>query len=186
MIRQIDIDVDYEQLLRTVHELNIINMLHEKPQLAVQHRIETKPDQQLYEGCNSLIYDWDNYDPDLHTELLKRENVLLETDFNVTCDLFKNTYVETVIDSLNNKFGVFRGRFMMMKYKTCLSTHTDDTNRIHIPIITNKYCYMVIEDTVYKLQSNATYLANTTLEHTAVNASRNNRIHLVFCTGTEY
>ena len=60
MIRQIDIDIDYEKLLRTVLKLDIINMLQENPQLAVHRRVDTLPSDQLSEGCNSLIYNWDN------------------------------------------------------------------------------------------------------------------------------
>ena len=49
MIRQIDIDIDYEKLLRTVLKLDIINMLQENPQLAVHRRVDTLPSDKLSE-----------------------------------------------------------------------------------------------------------------------------------------
>jgi hypothetical protein len=186
MIRQIDIDIDYEKLLCTVLKLDIINMLQENPQLAVHRRVDTLPSDQLSEGCNSLIYNWDNYDPAIHKELPKRINILNEKDFNITCDLFKDTYIETVTNILNELHGVYRGRLMTLRHKTCLSTHTDETYRIHIPLITNPYCFMVIEDTVYKMTTNASYIVNTMVDHTAVNSGRTDRLHLVFCTGTRF
>ena len=74
---------------------------------------------------------------------------------------------------------------MYMRYKTCLSSHIDDSYRIHIPLITNTNCFMVINDIIYKMNENATYITDTTLEHTAVNAGITDRLHLVFCTDSK-
>lgn len=172
-------------LLEEFNKLNLTDMLHTTTQIAVQCREDTPVNAQLHEGCNSLVYDWAKYNPTSDIELPKKEKILQEKDFTVICDLFKNTYIEHVINMLNAKHKVWRGRFMMIKYKTCLSSHTDDTSRIHIPIITNPYCFMVIDDRIYKMKTNTVYIANTTSEHTAVNAGRQDRIHLVFCTDTK-
>jgi len=187
MLKELNVKIDHSLLLQVVHDLNIIELASSdyRPQVSVQCRKETLPKFQLSESCNSLIYDWDTYDAKIHDSLQKREVVLKEEDFNITCDLFKGTYLETVIDILNKEYGVHRGRFMLMKYKKCLSMHTDDSCRIHIPLITNPYSFMIIDNKVFRLQANKVYLADTTFEHTAVNSGRNDRLHLVFCTNTK-
>jgi hypothetical protein len=187
MIKELNVEIDHSRLLQVVHDLNILESTSSKyePQISVQRREETLPKFQLSESCNSLIYNWDTYDSKIHNSLEKREVVLKEEDFTITCDLFKGTYLETVIDILNKEYGVYRGRFMLMRYKTCLSMHTDDSCRIHIPLITNPYSFMVIADKVFRLQANKVYLADTTFEHTAVNSGRYDRLHLVFCTNAK-
>lgn len=188
MIREIPLSIDHNELLQSFNSLNLIGTMKNlsPTQLALQCRKETEISKQLHEGCGSLVYDWDDYDPEKDKELKKREVELNEEDFTETCDLFKGTYIEHVIEKLNSVYGVYRGRIMLMKHKTCLSMHTDETCRIHIPLITNPYCFMVIEDGIYKLPAGATYIAETTVTHTAVNSGRNDRIHLVFCTKMKY
>jgi hypothetical protein len=186
MIREIDLDIDHTRLLSEFHKLNITELFSTKTQIALQCRLNTSKESQLSEGCGSLVYNWDLYDPSKDTELATRDEILAEPDFDVTCDLFKNTYFEEVIDAVNTRYSAYRGRLMMMPYKQCLSMHSDATNRIHIPLITNPYCFMVIANGVYRLATNKTYIVNTRIDHTAVNAGRYNRIHLVFCTDMEF
>lgn len=187
MLKEIATTIDYELLSKAFNELNVMKLLNTKtPQVAVQCRKETPKNLQLSEGCGSLIYNWDNYNPQTDTELQKRETTLKEEDFNIICDYFKGSYIEQVVNEINSKYEVFRTRFMMIRYKTCLSTHTDSSIRIHIPIVTNPHCYMVIDDKIWRLSTNKTYIVNTLLDHTAINAGRTDRVHLVFCTNKEY
>ena len=181
MIEEINIKIDHERLLNDYIRLNI-NMLLEKHsrQVAVQHR-GVVGDQQLTDSCNSLAFNWDAYDPNIHDEPPLRQEILKEDIFNITCDLFKETYIEDVINLLNDQYKVYRGRFMMMKFKTCMSMHVDVTKRIHIPIITNPDAFMVINDNIYRLEVGRVYITDTTYPHTAVNAGKKNRVHLVFC-----
>ena len=80
---------------------------------------------------------------------------------------------------------MFRTRVMRMKPKTCYSYHVDPTKRIHIPLITNDKCFMIIDDVVYRYPADGNYyIADTTKIHTFVNASFETRIHLV--GGFEY
>lgn len=187
MIKQLDININNELLLQAAKNLNIIELINllNTNQIAVHCREETALAAQLTEGCNSLIFDWDAYDQKIHSKVPKREIQLKEKDFNVICDLFKDTYIETVINLLNETYGVYRGRFMYMKYKTCLSYHTDDSYRIHIPLVTNPNCFMVIDDNIYRMNETSTYITNTTVRHTAVNAGITDRLHLVFCTDSK-
>ena len=85
------------------------------------------------------------------------------------------------INSIMEKYGMKRTRIMKSDPKTCLSLHNDLTKRIHIPLITNDKCFMAIEDRNYYLEPGKIYLTNTTLRHTAVNASESLRVHIVGC-----
>lgn len=85
------------------------------------------------------------------------------------------------INSIMDKYGMLRTRLMQSNPKTCLTMHEDLTKRIHIPLITNPDCVMIIEDRVYYLEPGKVYLTNTTLRHTALNASDRSRVHIVGC-----
>lgn len=85
------------------------------------------------------------------------------------------------INRLMDKYGIVRTRIMASQPKTNLSFHNDLTKRVHIPLITNPDCIMIIEDKIYHLEPGKVYLTNTTLRHTAVNASLSNRVHIVGC-----
>lgn len=188
MIKELNIDLDHGKLLKTFYDLDLINLLdNDIRQISVQHRgIEVN--KQLLDGCGSLMLDWSSYDPAIHNEVPRKENenIPKETEFNLTCDLFKGSYIEEIIDVLQKQYHVHRGRFMRMMPKTCLTTHRDNSHRIHIPIITNNDCYMIISDRVYRMAVRKVYLANTKLPHTAVNSSLKNRYHLVFCTELDF
>lgn len=85
------------------------------------------------------------------------------------------------INRIMEKYGMKRTRIMKSNPKTCLSIHQDLTKRIHIPLVTNDKCFMAIEDRNYYLEPGKIYLTNTTLRHTAVNASESLRVHIVGC-----
>ena len=65
--------------------------------------------------------------------------------------------------------------------KTCLTLHFDASPRIHIPVITNPDCIMIIDNVVYHLPAGKMYWTDTTKSHTAVNASREIRSHIIGC-----
>ena len=99
-----------------------------------------------------------------------------ENDFIVP--LFDIPYTNSVIKDLD----MYRTRVMRMHSKTCYSYHQDPTQRIHIPLITNENCFMVIADEVYRYPADGNYyIVDTTKIHTAVNASWDERIHIVGC-----
>lgn len=86
-----------------------------------------------------------------------------------------------IINRIMEKYGMKRTRIMKSDAKSCLTIHQDLTKRIHIPLITNDKCFMAIEDRNYYLEPGKIYLTNTTLRHTAVNASESLRVHIVGC-----
>lgn len=104
-----------------------------------------------------------------------------EYRFNTICDYLRSTYIEEVLNRIQKIYPIYRTRFMLSNPKTSLSWHRDLSKRIHIPIYTNDNCFMVIEDGIFRLPVNYTYLVDTTCYHTAVNASSSTRVHLVAC-----
>ena len=92
-----------------------------------------------------------------------------------------NLFNIPTINRIMNKYGMLRTRLMQSDPKTCLSLHQDMSKRIHIPLISNPDCLMIIEDRTYYLEPGKIYLTNTTLRHTAVNASDMPRVHIVGC-----
>ena len=86
-----------------------------------------------------------------------------------------------IVNSIMAKYGMIRTRLMASKPKTCLTIHADMSKRIHIPLMSNPECLMVIEDRAYYLEPGKVYLTNTTLRHTALNGSQTNRLHIVGC-----
>jgi hypothetical protein len=87
-------------------------------------------------------------------------------------------YTNTVIEKLN----MFRTRVMRLRSKTCYSYHKDPTQRIHIPLITNESCFILLDREAIHLPADGRhFIVDTTRMHTAINASWTDRIHLVGC-----
>jgi hypothetical protein len=85
-------------------------------------------------------------------------------------------YTNQVIKEL----GMFRTRLMRLKPYQCYSYHVDPSPRIHIPLITNPNCFMIIDDILYRYPADGNYyVADTTKIHTFVNASTESRVHIV-------
>lgn len=183
MFKTIDVGIDYNRLLDEYKSLAVDDLLLEADltkQIAIQARPNCPVENQLHESCGSLIFDWINYDGNGNVPL--RKDKIVETEITNTCNYFKNTYFEDIIQKIQNLgYTVYRGRFMKSIHKTCLTMHTDATPRLHIPIYTNDNCMMIVENTVIRLPFGSTYIVDTRLPHTAINASKNDRVHLVFC-----
>jgi hypothetical protein len=99
-----------------------------------------------------------------------------ETDF--TEFLFDLPYTNSIL----KKNKVHRARVMRMKPKTCYSYHQDYSKRLHIPLITNESCFLIVDKEVMHLPADGkVYIIDTTKYHTAVNASFEFRTHIVGC-----
>lgn len=95
---------------------------------------------------------------------------------------FKYCMFDTpLINRYIEKYGLMRTRLMNTHPKSVYSMHWDMTKRIHIPLITNPDCLMIIDNQAYYLKPGNVYLTNTTYKHTALNASDKYRLHLVGC-----
>jgi hypothetical protein len=97
-----------------------------------------------------------------------------------TLDIFKDTYIEEIINDLPIKKG--RCRFLLMEPPTIMRIHKDPSNRWHLPLYTNEYCGFMDENLkTYTMKADGYwYKFNTIKPHTAFNISRNaSRLHLV-------
>jgi len=95
-------------------------------------------------------------------------------------DFFKFFFNIPYTNSILFHFDLYRSRVMNLKSKTCLSYHKDPTKRFHIPIVTNENCFFIIDKKYYHLPADGScYIIDSTLPHTAVNASFSDRVHII-------
>jgi len=122
-----------------------------------------------------------------------------ESDFGGFLKGFETAspYFFEIWKHLVSEYGhVYRMRLIKLRPRTCLSFHADYNRRIHIPIISNDRCYMVINETdqhppknssthvdsleTHRLSADGSmYLVDTRHPHTAFNGGEVDRVHLV-------
>ena len=118
--------------------------------------------------------------PDTTNVEEQRLEPVKESLYTEICPEFKDTYVEEVYNLISSKFKLGRVRFLMKPPRSCLSWHRDPEMRLHIPIITNEGCRMVIENTSFHMPSNGNgYITDNTKYHNFFNGSEFDRVHLV-------
>ena len=99
-----------------------------------------------------------------------------EEDFKYP--IFDLPYINSLIEKLN----MYRTRVLILHSKVCYTLHRDDSKRIHIPIVTNEKCWLIINKELIHFPADGSYYEiDTTQKHTAVNASWKDRIHIVGC-----
>ena len=82
----------------------------------------------------------------------------------------------------NDKSSIGRVRLLLKEPRSTLSWHKDPECRLHIPIITNKGCSMVIENVAKHLPANGkVWITNNTKYHNFFNGGEQARVHLVAC-----
>ena len=122
----------------------------------------TKPNQ----SGNEVARD-KNLDESLYTEFVKD---------------FEHTYFKEVYEKLRSIFMLGRVRILLKEPRTTLSWHRDPEPRLHIPIITNPGCIMVIENFAKHLPADGSvYITNNIKYHNAFNGGEESRVHLVAC-----
>ena len=95
---------------------------------------------------------------------------------------FENTYFNNVYKTLKKKFKLGRVRLLLKEPRSTLSWHKDPEPRLHIPIITNLGCSMVIENVAKHLPADGhVTITNNTKYHNFFNGGEQSRIHLVAC-----
>ena len=95
---------------------------------------------------------------------------------------FEKTYFKEVIEELNSRFKIGRVRLLLKEPRSTLSWHKDPECRLHVPIITNKGCSMVIENVAKHLPADGkVWITNNTKYHNFFNGGEQARIHLVAC-----
>ena len=95
---------------------------------------------------------------------------------------FEKTYFKEVYEVLRKKFKLGRVRLLLKEPRSTLSWHKDPECRLHVPIITNKGCSMVIENVAKHLPADGkVWITNNTKYHNFFNVGEQARIHLVAC-----
>ena len=95
---------------------------------------------------------------------------------------FEKTYFKEVFDTLKKRFKLGRVRLLLKEPRSTLSWHKDPECRLHVPIITNKGCSMVIENVAKHLPADGkVWITNNTKYHNFFNGGEQARIHLVAC-----
>ena len=118
----------------------------------------------------------DNLDPFLGVGKVRHiDGDYKETDF--VFPIFDMPY----INSIMKDFKMFRTRIMNLKPRECYTYHFDYTKRIHIPIVTNKHCFILEDKQAKHLPADGNYyIVDTTKWHTALNSSKSTiRTHIV-------
>jgi hypothetical protein len=118
--------------------------------------------------------------PDTSNIEEQRLEPVKESLYTELCPEFTGTYIEEVYNLITSKYKLGRVRFLMKPPRSCLSWHRDPEMRLHIPIITNEGCKMVIEDTSFHMPANGNgYITDNTKYHNFFNGSEFDRVHLV-------
>ena len=95
---------------------------------------------------------------------------------------FEKTYFQEVYETLRKRFRLGRVRLLLKEPRSTLSWHKDPECRLHVPIITNKGCSMVIENVAKHLPADGkVWITNNTKYHNFFNGGEQARIHLVAC-----
>jgi len=124
--------------------------------------------------------------PDSSGKEFLRAKKIKETAYTEFVKDLEHTYFKKVYDVLAGKFKLGRVRILLKEPRSTLSWHRDPEPRLHIPIITNPGCMMVIENVAKHLPADGSaYITNNVKYHNAFNGGEENRVHLVACL-TDY
>ena len=95
---------------------------------------------------------------------------------------FEHTYFKEVFDELKKYYKLGRVRLLLKEPRSTLSWHRDPEPRLHIPIVTNPGCLMVIDKTAHHMPADGSvWVTNNLKYHNAFNGGEENRVHLVAC-----
>ena len=146
------------------------------------NQIPGKPDST--KGSNARGVYWTK--PDNTGKEFSRDKIINESAYTEFVKDFEKTYFKEVYDKLSKKFKLGRVRILLKEPRSTLSWHRDPEPRLHIPIITNQGCIMVIENVAKHLPADGSvYITNNLKYHNAFNGGEENRVHLVACL-TDY
>ena len=82
--------------------------------------------------------------PDKSGKEVLRDVNINEAEYSEFVPDYENTYFKEVFDKLSSKYKLGRVRILLKEPRSTLSWHRDPEPRLHIPIITNLGCSMVI------------------------------------------
>ena len=120
--------------------------------------------------------------PDKSGAEVSRDIKIDESEYSEFIPDYENTYFKEVFDVLSSKYKLGRVRILLKEPRSTLSWHRDPEPRLHIPIITNPGCLMVIDNVAKHMPADGSvWITNNTKYHNAFNGGEENRIHLVAC-----
>ena len=120
--------------------------------------------------------------PDEKGKEVSRDIPIDESKYTKILPEFEKTYFNEVYSALKSKFKLGRVRLLLKEPRSVLSWHKDPEPRLHIPIITNLGCSMVIENVAKHLPADGRVtITNNTKYHNFFNGGEQARIHLVAC-----
>ena len=120
--------------------------------------------------------------PNKNGKEVTRDVTINESDYSEFVPDYENTYFKEVYDVLSSKYKLGRVRILLKEPRSTLSWHRDPEPRLHIPIITNPGCLMVIDNIAKHMAADGSvWITNNTKYHNAFNGGEENRIHLVAC-----
>ncbi len=120
--------------------------------------------------------------PDESGKEVSRDIKIDESKYTELISDFHKTYFKEVYESLSKKFKLGRVRILLKEPRSTLSWHRDPEPRLHIPIITNPGCSMVIENVAKHMPADGSvWITNNTKYHNFFNGGEQARIHLVAC-----
>jgi hypothetical protein len=188
---RLNIKFDIERLRESTREILSRVEFYGKPNVPPQIGLVHKPSSKIQEdkifGSGSVGRTVDEEGKRIH----------FETEFTVFNEDYKDTYFYEVWKALQQlPGGIGRFRLMLLRPRTLLSFHHDFEMRFHIPIITNPRCFFLVNNVpeefpelfgtllptvnVFHLPADGSvYKFNATHYHTAINAGKTDRIHLV-------
>ena len=120
--------------------------------------------------------------PDKSGKEVSRDVGIDESLYSEFIKDYENTYFKEVFDTLSLKYKLGRLRILLKEPRSTLSWHRDPEPRLHIPIITNPGCLMVIDNVAKHMPADGSvWVTNNTKYHNAFNGGEENRVHLVAC-----
>ena len=120
--------------------------------------------------------------PDKSGVEVSRDININESEYSEFIPDYENTYFKKVFDILSSKYKLGRLRILLKEPRSTLSWHRDPEPRLHIPIITNPGCLMVIDNVAKHMPADGSvWITNNTKYHNAFNGGEENRVHLVAC-----
>ena len=120
--------------------------------------------------------------PDKSGAEVSRDININESEYSEFIPDYENTYLKEVFDVLSSKYQLGRVRILLKEPRSTLSWHRDPEPRLHIPIVTNPGCLMVIDNVAKHMPADGSvWITNNTKYHNAFNGGEENRVHLVAC-----
>ena len=120
--------------------------------------------------------------PDSSGKEVSRDVGIEEEKYSEFIEDYKDTYFKEVYDALSRKYKLGRVRVLLKQPRSTLSWHRDPEPRLHIPIITNPGCIMVIDNVAKHMPADGhAWITNNTKYHNFFNGGEEDRIHIVAC-----